>query len=74
MPDIFPGRNEVAETLIVAQTDSHGDDTVQTMRTELGEGNAFRRKVTYGAKEDPGTLPTRIRAARHDGHTQALEA
>lgn len=53
---IFPGRKEVPKTLIFAKTDSHADDIIQTVRQEFGEGNAFCRKITNGAKNPKSTL------------------
>ncbi|BBL60843.1 DEAD/DEAH box helicase family protein [Methylomonas koyamae] len=50
---IFPGRQEVPKTLIFAKTDSHADDIIQTVREEFDEGNAFCKKVTYKAEDDP---------------------
>jgi type I restriction enzyme R subunit len=52
-PTMFPGRQEVPKTLIFAKTDSHADDIIQTVREEFGEGNAFCKKVTYKAEDDP---------------------
>jgi type I restriction enzyme R subunit len=50
---MFPDREEVPKTLIFAKTDSHADDIIQTVREEFGEGNAFCKKVTYKAEDDP---------------------
>ena len=56
LPVIFPGRKEVPKTLIFAKTDSHADDIIQIVRREFGEENAFCKKVTYNANEDPKSL------------------
>ena len=63
LPEIFPGRvkkgtdqPEVPKTLIFAKTDSHADDIIQIVREEFGEGNAFCKKVTYQAEENPKSL------------------
>src|SRR5260221_938366 len=61
LPEIFPGRNEVPKTLIFAKTDSHADDIIQTVREEFGEGNAFCKKVTYKATEDPKSVLAQFR-------------
>ena len=53
LPEIFPGRKEVPKTLIFAKNDSHADDIINIVREEFGEGNAFCKKVTYKAEEDP---------------------
>jgi type I restriction enzyme R subunit len=54
LPEIFPaGAFEVPKTLIFAKTDSHADDIINIVREEFGEGNAFCKKVTYRAEEDP---------------------
>lgn len=70
LPEIFPGRvkkgtdrPEVPKTLIFAKTDSHADDIIQIVREEFGEGNAFCKKVTYQATEDPKSL---LAAFRND--------
>ena len=53
LPLIFPNRKEVPKTLIFAKTDSHADDIINTVREEFAEGNAFCKKITYKAEEDP---------------------
>ncbi|WP_103974111.1 type I restriction-modification enzyme R subunit C-terminal domain-containing protein, partial [Methylovulum psychrotolerans] len=53
LPTLFPQRQEVPKTLIFAKTDSHADDIINTVREEFGEGNAFCKKITYKADEDP---------------------
>ena len=55
-PQIFPQRKEVPKTLIFAKTDSHADDIIQIVREEFAEGNAFCKKVTYLAEEDPKSV------------------
>ncbi len=62
-PSMFPGRQEVPKTLIFAKTDSHADDIIQTVREEFGEGNAFCKKVTYKADEDPKSTLSDFRNA-----------
>jgi type I restriction enzyme R subunit len=62
-PGMFPGRQEVPKTLIFAKTDSHADDIIQTVREEFGEGNAFCKKVTYKADEDPKSTLSDFRNA-----------
>ncbi len=52
-PVMFPNRQELPKTLIFAKTDSHADDIIQTVREEFAEGNAFCKKITYKADEDP---------------------
>jgi type I restriction enzyme, R subunit len=72
--DIFPTRNETPKTLIFAKTDSHADDIIQIVREVYNQGNAFCKKVTYKAEEDPDSiacqLPQRLQPAhcRHRGH------
>ncbi|MBA4159410.1 MAG: DEAD/DEAH box helicase family protein [Gemmatimonadetes bacterium] len=67
LPEIFPGRErsdgtfEVPKTLIFAKTDSHADDIIQTVREEFGQGNAFCKKVTYRAPEDPKSVLAQFR-------------
>jgi len=56
LPEIFPGRDEVPKTLIFAKTDSHADDIIDIVREEFAEGNAFCKKVTYQADEDPKSI------------------
>lgn len=58
---IYPQRQEVPKTLIFAKTDSHADDIIQTVREVYGEGNAFCKKVTYKADEDPDTILSNFR-------------
>jgi type I restriction enzyme R subunit len=58
---IYPNRNEVPKTLIFAKTDSHADDIIRTVREVYGEGNAFCKKVTYKADEDPDTILSNFR-------------
>ncbi len=53
---IFPSRKETPKTLIFAKTDSHADDIVQIVREVYGQGNAFCKKVTYKAEEDPDSV------------------
>ena len=61
LPEIFPGRTEVPKTLVFAKTDSHADDIIQIIREEFGEGNAFCKKVTYKADEDPKSVLAQFR-------------
>tara|TARA_R110002073_G_scaffold152651_2_gene307225 strand:+ start:140095 stop:142863 length:2769 start_codon:yes stop_codon:yes gene_type:complete len=61
LPVIFPGREEVPKTLIFAKDDSHADDIVQIVRDEFGESNAFCKKITYKADEDPKTVLAELR-------------
>jgi len=61
LPQIFPGREEVPKTLIFAKTDSHADDIIQTVREVFGEGNAFCKKLTYKAQEDPKSVLAQFR-------------
>ena len=56
LPEIFPGRTEVPKTLIFAKNDSHADDIINILREEFNEGNAFCKKVTYKAEEDPKSV------------------
>ena len=58
---IYPSRKEVPKTLIFAKTDSHADDIIKTVREVYGEGNAFCKKVTYKADEDPDTILSNFR-------------
>ena len=58
---IYPHRTEVPKTLIFAKTDSHADDIIRTVREVYGEGNAFCKKVTYKADEDPDTILSNFR-------------
>ena len=62
---IFPGRKEVPKTLIFAKTDSHADDIIRMIREVYGEGNAFCKKVTYKADEDPDTILSNFRIDYH---------
>jgi type I restriction enzyme, R subunit len=50
---VFPTRKETPKTLIFAKTDSHADDIINIVREVYGQGNAFCKKVTYKAEEDP---------------------
>lgn len=61
LPDIFPHRPDVPKTLIFAKDDSHADDIIQMVRQEFGEGNAFCKKVTYKATEDPKSILNQFR-------------
>ena len=61
LQDIFPGRTEVPKTLVFAKTDSHADDIIQTVREEFAQGNAFCKKVTYKAEEDPKSVLAQFR-------------
>ena len=61
LPEIFPGRTEVPKTLVFAKTDSHADDIIQIIREEFGEGNAFCKKLTYKADEDPKSVLAQFR-------------
>jgi len=63
LPEIFPGRTEVPKTLIFAKSDSHADDIIQVVREEFDEGNAFCKKVTYKADEDPKSILAQFRNA-----------
>ena len=63
LPEIFPGRKEVPKTLIFAKNDSHADDIINIVREEFGEGNAFCKKVTYKAEEDPKSVLADFRNA-----------
>jgi len=61
LPEIFPGRREVPKTLIFAKNDSHADDIIKIVREEFDEGNAFCKKVTYKADEDPKSVLSQFR-------------
>ena len=61
LPEIFPGRKEVPKTLIFAKNDSHADDIVKIVREEFDEGNAFCKKITYKADEDPKSVLSQFR-------------
>jgi type I restriction enzyme R subunit len=61
LPEIFPGREEVPKTLIFAKNDSHADDIINIVREEFGEGNAFCKKITYKAEEDPKSILSELR-------------
>jgi type I restriction enzyme R subunit len=63
--EIFPNRQEVPKTLIFAKTDSHADDIIQIVREVYGQGNAFCKKVTYKAEEDPDSI---LAGFRNDYH------
>ena len=58
---IFPNRREVPKTLIFAKTDSHADDIINILREVYGQGNAFCKKVTYKAEEDPDSILSSFR-------------
>jgi len=62
---LFPSRQEVPKTLIFAKTDSHADDIIQIVREVYGEGNAFCKKVTYRAEDDPDTVLFNFRNDYH---------
>ena len=64
-PEIFPDRQEVPKTLIFAKTDSHADDIINIVREVYDQGNAFCKKVTYRAEEDPDTI---LASFRNDYH------
>ncbi len=61
LPEIFPGRTETPKTLVFAKTDSHADDIINIIREEFAEGNAFCKKVTYKADEDPKSVLAQFR-------------
>ena len=61
LPEIFPHRQEIPKTLIFAKTDSHADDIIQIVREEFDESNAFCKKVTYRAQEDPKSILSSFR-------------
>ncbi|WP_456473424.1 type I restriction endonuclease subunit R [Desulfolithobacter sp.] len=61
LPEIFPGRKEAPKTLIFAKNDSHADDIIRIVREEFDEGNAFCKKVTYKAEEDPKSVLAQFR-------------
>lgn len=61
LPEIFPNRQEVPKTLIFAKDDSHADDIIKAVREEFDEGNAFCKKVTYKAEEDPKSVLAQFR-------------
>jgi type I restriction enzyme, R subunit len=61
LPTLFPGREEVPKSLIFAKDDSHADDIVQKVREIFGESNAFCKKVTYKATEDPKGILAELR-------------
>ena len=65
LPEIFPGRAEVPKTLVFAKTDSHADDIIQIIREEFAEGNAFCKKITYKADEDPKSVLAQFRNDYH---------
>ena len=62
---IFPARKETPKTLIFAKTDSHADDIIRIVREVYGQGNAFCKKVTYRAEEDPDSV---LASFRNDYH------
>jgi len=61
LPEIFPNRKEIPKTLIFAKTDSHADDIIQIVREEFDEGNAFCKKLTYKAEENPKSVLAQFR-------------
>ncbi|MDD4496706.1 MAG: DEAD/DEAH box helicase family protein, partial [Methanosarcinaceae archaeon] len=61
LPEIFPGRKEVPKTLVFAKNDSHADDIINILREEFNEGNAFCKKVTYRAEENPKSVLSAFR-------------
>jgi len=65
LPEIFPGRTEIPKTLVFAKTDSHADDIIQIIREEFAEGNAFCKKITYKADEDPKSVLAQFRNDYH---------
>lgn len=65
LPEIFPGRKEVPKTLIFAKNDSHADDIINIVREEFGEGNAFCKKITYKAEENPKSILSELRNGPH---------
>ena len=66
---IFPTRRETPKTLIFAKTDSHADDIIQTVREVYGQGNAFCKKVTYKAEDDPDST---LASFRNDYHPRVV--
>jgi len=58
---IFPSRKETPKTLIFAKTDSHADDIINIVREVYSQGNAFCKKVTYRAEEDPDSILSSFR-------------
>ena len=58
---IFPSRKETPKTLIFAKTDSHADDIINIVRQVYDQGNAFCKKVTYKADEDPDSILSSFR-------------
>jgi type I restriction enzyme, R subunit len=62
---IFPTRRETPKTLIFAKTDSHADDIINILREVYGQGNAFCKKVTYKAEDDPDST---LASFRNDHH------
>lgn len=58
---IFPARKETPKTLIFAKTDSHADDIINLVREVYGQGNAFCKKITYRAEEDPDSILSSFR-------------
>jgi type I restriction enzyme R subunit len=59
--EIFPNRKETPKTLIFAKTDSHADDIINMVREVYGQSNAFCKKVTYKADEDPDSILSSFR-------------
>jgi type I restriction enzyme R subunit len=49
------------KTLILAKSDSHADDIIQTVREELAQGNDFCKKITYRSVEDPKSVLAQFR-------------
>lgn len=56
LPEIFPDRREIPKTLIFAKSDSHAEDIINIVREEFAEENAFCKKITYRAEENPKSL------------------
>jgi len=61
LKEIFPDREEIPKTLVFAKTDSHADDIIHIVREEFEEGNAFCKKITYKAEENPKTVLSSFR-------------
>ncbi|HCM28498.1 MAG: restriction endonuclease subunit R [Treponema sp. GWB1_62_6] len=66
-PDRFDsdGAFEVPKTLVFAKTDSHADDIIAIIREEFDEDNAFCKKITYKAEDDPKSV---LASFRNDYH------
>jgi type I restriction enzyme R subunit len=58
---IFPARRETPKTLIFAKSDSHADGIIRIVREVYDQGNAFCKKVTYRAEEDPDSVLSAFR-------------